>query len=103
LGTTNSSLTFALYPVYFRAQAYLCGKQGTAAVTEFQKILDHPGVVGNQPIGSLAHLGLARAYVLSGDTAKAKVSYEDFLLLWKNADPDAPLLKQAQAEYAKLK
>jgi hypothetical protein len=65
--------------------------------------LDHVGVVGNQPVGSLAHLGLARAYALSGDTAKAKTRYEDFFALWKNADPEAPLLKQAKAEYATLK
>jgi serine/threonine protein kinase len=103
LGQTNSAFTFALYPVYLRGEAYLCAKQGIAAATEFQKILDHVGVVGNQPVGSLAHLGLARAYALSGDTAKAKTRYEDFFALWKNADPEAPLLKQAKAEYATLK
>ena len=86
-----------------RGQALLAAKQGPAAGTEFQKILDHAGVIGNQPIGSLAHLGLARAYALSGDTAKAKASWRDFLTLWKNADPDAPLLQQAKAEYAQLK
>jgi len=102
LGQTNTSFTIALYPVYLRGQAYLTAKQGPAAVIEFQKILDHSGVVGNQPIGSLAHLGLARAYALSGDTAKAKTSYQNFLALWKNADPDTPLLKQAKTEYAKL-
>ena len=103
LGQTNSAFTFALYPVYLRGEAYLSAKQGIAAATEFQKILDHTGVVGNQPVGSLAHLGLARAYALSGDTAKAKTRYEDFFALWKNADPEAPLLKQAKAEYATLK
>jgi tetratricopeptide (TPR) repeat protein len=103
LGQTNSAFTFALYPVYLRGEAYLSAKQGIAAATEFQKILDHVGVVGNQPVGSLAHLGLARAYALSGDTAKAKTRYEDFFALWKNADPEAPLLKQAKAEYATLK
>jgi eukaryotic-like serine/threonine-protein kinase len=102
LGQTNTSFTIALYPVYLRGQACLAAKQGSAAQIEFQKILDHSGVVGNQPIGSLAHLGLARAYALSGDTAKAKTSYQDFLALWKNADPDTPLLKQAKTEYAKL-
>jgi hypothetical protein len=69
----------------------------------FQKILDHPGVVGNDPIGALAHLGLGRAYALAGDNAKAKTAYQDFFALWKNADPDTPILVQAKTEYAKLK
>jgi Tfp pilus assembly protein PilF len=81
-----------------RGQAYLSAKQGIAAATEFRKILDHPGVIACQPIGSLAHLGLARAYAISGDNAKAKTSYQDFFALWKNADPESPLLKQAKAE-----
>jgi serine/threonine protein kinase/Tfp pilus assembly protein PilF len=102
LAQTNTSFTIALYPVYLRGVAYLAAKQGPAAATEFQKILNHSGVVGNQPIGSLAHLGLARAYTLSADNAKAKASYEDFFALWKDADPDIPVLKQAKAEYAKL-
>jgi ATP/maltotriose-dependent transcriptional regulator MalT len=75
---------------------------GAAAAREFQKFLDHRGLVVNYPLASLAHLGLARAYALSGDTAKAKAAYQDFLALWKNADPDIPILKQAKAEYAKL-
>ena len=78
LGETNSSFTFALYPVYLRGEADLAAKQGAAAVTEFQKILDHAGVVGNEPIGALAHLGLGRAYALSGDTAKAKSCVSGF-------------------------
>jgi eukaryotic-like serine/threonine-protein kinase len=77
--------------------------QGGAAVVEFQKILGHPGVVTNSPIGALAHLGLARAYALSGDTAKAQAAYQDFLALWKDADPDVPILVAAKSEYAKLK
>ncbi len=77
-------------------------KTDRAAINEFQKILDHSGVVGNEPIGALAHLGLGHAYALSGDSAKAKAAYQDFLALWKNADPDNPLLNQAKAEYAKL-
>ena len=93
----------ALYPVYLRGEAYLAAKQGAAAAVEFQKILDHPGVVGNEPIGALAHLGLGRAYALAGDSAKAKTAYQDFFALWKNADPDIPILQQAKAEYAKLK
>jgi serine/threonine protein kinase/Flp pilus assembly protein TadD len=103
LAQTNTSFTIALYPVYLRGVAYLAARQGPAAVTEFQKILNHSGVVGNQPIGALAHLGLARAYALSAETTKAKTSYEDFFALWKNADPDISLLKQAKTEYAKFK
>jgi cytochrome c-type biogenesis protein CcmH/NrfG len=73
-----------------------------AAVAEFQKILDHRGVVQNEPIGALAHLQLGRAYAMQGDAAKAKAAYNDFLNLWKDADPDIPILKEAKAEYAKL-
>jgi tetratricopeptide (TPR) repeat protein len=102
LGHTNEDFTFALYPIYFRGQAYLAAKNATAAAGEFQKILDHAGVVGNEPIGALAHLGLARAYSLSGDFVKARTAYQDFFALWKNADPDTPILKKAKAEYAKL-
>lgn len=74
-----------------------------AAVSEFQRILDHRGVVGECETGALAHLGLARAYALQGDTGKALAKYQDFLALWKDADPDIPVLKQAMAEYSKLK
>ena len=102
LGHTNEDFTFALYPIYFRGQAYLAAKNAAGAADEFQKILDHASIVGNEPIGALAHLGLGRAYALSGDTAKAKTAYQDFLALWKNADADVPLLTQAKAEYAKL-
>jgi len=102
LGHTNEDFTFALYPIYFRGQAYLAAKNGGAAAVEFQKILDHSSVVGNEPIGALAHLGLGRAYSLSGNTVKAKTEYQDFLTLWEDADPDIPLLTQARAEYAKL-
>ena len=86
-----------------RGEAYLAAMQGAAAAAEFQKILDHPGMVVNDPIGALAHLGLGRAYALAGDSAKAKTAYQDFFALWKNADPDIPILIQAKAEYAKLK
>ena len=102
LGHTNNNFTFALYPVYLRGEAYLAAKNGSAAITEFQKILDHSGVVGNEPIGALAHLGLGRAYALSGDSTKAKTAYQDFFTLWKNADPDVPVLNQAKSEYTKL-
>ena len=102
LGETNPSFTFALYPVYLRGEAYLAAKQGAAAANEFQKILDHAGVVANEPLGALAHLGLGRAYTLAGDNAKAKAAYQDFLTLWKDADPDIPILIAAKAEYATL-
>jgi eukaryotic-like serine/threonine-protein kinase len=92
----------ALYPAYVRGQAYLLANNGTAAVAEFRKLLDHKGIVLNFVTGSLVHLQLGRAYALIGDTAKATAEYHDFLNLWKNADPDIPILKQAKAEYAKL-
>jgi hypothetical protein len=97
------SFTTALYPVYVRAEAYLAGLRSSEAAIEFQKILEHRGIVVNAPIGALAHLGLAHAYVLQGDTAKARATYQDFLTLWKDADPDIPILVAAKAEYAKLK
>jgi serine/threonine protein kinase len=96
-------LNFNLYPVYLRGEAYLALNQGGAASAEFQKILDHPGVVLNEPIGALSHLGLGRAYALAGDSSKARTAYQDFFALWKSADPDIPILEQAKAEYAKLK
>ncbi len=92
----------ALYPIYVRGEAYLAAHQGNEAAAEFQKILDHRGIVLNEPIGALAHLQLGRAYAMHGDTAKAKAAYKDFLTLWKDADPDIPILKEAKAEYAKL-
>jgi tetratricopeptide (TPR) repeat protein len=88
--------------VYVRGLAYLAAHQGAEAAGEFQKILDHRGIVLSDPIGALAHLQLGRAYALSGDKSKAKSAYQDFLTLWKDADPDIPALKQAKAEYAKL-
>jgi eukaryotic-like serine/threonine-protein kinase len=90
------------YPVYVRGQEYLRLHQGSEAAAEFQKFLDHRGTVVNNPLGALAHLGLARAYTLQGHTAKARAAYQDFLTLWKHADPDIPILQQANAEYAKL-
>jgi serine/threonine protein kinase/tetratricopeptide (TPR) repeat protein len=95
--------TPALYPVWVRAEAYRMAGQGAQAVREYQKILDHRGAVTNGIIGALAHLGLARAYALQGDTAKARVAYQDFFALWKDADPDTPVLISAKSEYAKLK
>jgi tetratricopeptide (TPR) repeat protein len=91
-----------LYPSYLRGQAYLSAHNGAAAAAEFQKLLDHRGIVVNFVTGSLAHLQIGRAYAMQGDTEKAKSAYKDFLTLWKDADPDVPILKQAKAEYAKL-
>jgi tetratricopeptide (TPR) repeat protein len=92
-----------LYPAYVRGQAYLEAQQGQEAAAEFQKILAHRGIVYADPIGALAYLQLGRAYTLSGDNAKAKSAYKRFLTLWKDADPDIPILKQAKAEYARLR
>jgi serine/threonine protein kinase/Flp pilus assembly protein TadD len=92
-----------LYPVYVRGEAYLRAGDGVHAVTEFQKMIDHRGIVSNVPLGALAHLQLARAHKLAGDAAKAREAYAAFLVVWKDADPDIPILKQAKAEYAKLK
>jgi eukaryotic-like serine/threonine-protein kinase len=92
-----------LMPACLRGQAYLAAHDGASAASEFQKILDHPGIVANNPIGALSHLGLARAYAMQGDTAIAKLAYQDFLGLWQHADSDVPILTQAKAEYANLK
>ncbi len=92
-----------LYPIYVRGEAYLAARQGSEAAAEFQKIVDHRGIVVSEPIGALAHLQIGRAYVMQGDTAKAKPAYQDFLTLWKDADPDIPILIAAKSEYAKLK
>jgi tetratricopeptide (TPR) repeat protein len=101
-----------LYHVYVRGEAFLAAGQGSAAAAEFQKILDHSGIVGNCWTGALAHLGVARANALQARTSqgadadaarvRALAAYKDFLTLWKDADPDIPILKQAKAEYAKL-
>lgn len=87
---------------YFRGLAYLQAKRGAEAAAEFQKIIDHRGIDAVTPEHSLAKLGLGRAHVMTGDTAKARAAYQDFLALWKDADPDVPILKEAKAEYAKL-
>ena len=91
-----------LHSAYVRGEALLAAHRYAEAAAEFQKILDHRGIVGADPIGALAHLQLGRAFALSGDTIKAKAAYQDFLTLWKDADPDIPILRQAKAEYAKL-
>jgi eukaryotic-like serine/threonine-protein kinase len=123
---TPYELGQGLWPAYIRGEAYLKLGQGSAAAVEFQKIVDHPGAVQNDPVGALAHLGLARAYALEagighvGTAAsavqagqspaanpdalgKARTAYQDFFALWKDADPEIPILKEAKAEYAKLK
>jgi serine/threonine protein kinase/Tfp pilus assembly protein PilF len=105
LGISMSSAyywTTAMYTVLVRGEAYLTAHQGSEAAVEFQKILNHRGVIVNGPIGALAHLQMGRAYAMQGDTSRAKAAYQDFLTLWKDADPDIPILKQAKAEYAKL-
>jgi serine/threonine protein kinase/predicted Zn-dependent protease len=100
---SGSAPNSCLYPVYIRAEAYLSTQQGQLAAAEFQKILDHRGLLWNCATGALAHLGLARAYSMQGDTAKARAAYQDFLALWEHADADIPVLIAAKAEYAKLK
>src|SRR5208337_1888100 len=94
--------TIFLCPAYLRGQAYLILHDGNRAAVEFQKFIDHRGLVGNFPWGALARLGLARAYAVQGNTAKARAAYQDFLTLWKDADSEIPILKEARAEYVKL-
>jgi eukaryotic-like serine/threonine-protein kinase len=91
-----------LYPVYVRGEAYLAAHQGAEAAAEFQKILDNRNIAYADPIGALAHLQLARAFVLMGDNARAKTAYQDFLTLWKGADADIPVLAEARKEFARL-
>jgi tetratricopeptide (TPR) repeat protein len=100
---TRIELGGGLYHVYVRGEAYLAAGQGNAAATEFQKIIDHSGIVWNCWTGALAHLQIGRAYTMQGETAKAKAAYQDFLTLWKDADSDIPILIAAKAEYAGLK
>ena len=92
-----------LFPVYLRGQAYLQDGQARQAAAEFQKVIDHPGIVLNFVTGALAHLQLGRAQAMMGDKAAARKSYQDFLTLWKDADPDIPIYQQAKAEYARLR
>jgi eukaryotic-like serine/threonine-protein kinase len=114
LGSVPFSTSIScLYAVYVRGQAYLAAGEGSSAADEFQKILDHSGIVWNCSTGALAHLGLARANALEARTdrgiaaeaarARSRAAYSDFLALWKDADPDIPILRQAKSEYAKLK
>ncbi len=100
--STIHGLFGALYPIFIRGNASLAARRGPEAAAEFQKILDHRGIVISDPVGALAHLQLGRAYTLTGDRSRAQVAYLDFLTLWKDADPGIPLLKVARAEYDKL-
>lgn len=99
---TWSGLGGPLYPAYLRGASYLRLHHGGDAAAEYQKLIDHRGFMLACPLGALARLGLARAYAMQGDSAKSRAAYEDFLRLWKTADPDIPLLRQAKAEFAKL-
>jgi DNA-binding winged helix-turn-helix (wHTH) protein/Tfp pilus assembly protein PilF len=105
LGAPHSSMHGffgAMYPLYVRGMAYLAAQQGREAAAEFQKILDHPGIVVSDPIGALARLQLGRSYLVSGDRTRAKSAYRDFLNLWKDADREIPIFKQAKSEYTSL-
>jgi len=103
LGTPAPFQLGTMYPVYLRGRAYLKAGQGEPAEAEFQKMIDHRGLIINTPVAALARLQLARACALSGDTTKSRTTYQDFFALWKNADPDIPILKEAKVEYARLK
>jgi hypothetical protein len=117
LGRSSASIAWTarivipcLYPTYIRGEAYLAAGQGNPAAAEFQKVIDHSGIVWNCWTGALAHLGVARANALTArtatgadaDVARVRAAYKDFLTLWKDADPNIPILKEAKAEYAKL-
>ncbi len=103
MGTPPPFQVETLYPVYIRGEAYLQARKGSEAAAEFQKIIDHPGMVLNFPLGALAHLQLGRARALAGDSTGAKTAYQEFFALWKNADSDIPILTAAHAEFEKLK
>jgi hypothetical protein len=102
LGNPPPESAGTLHPAYIRGLSYLAQKNGAAAAAEFQKLIDHPGIVQNFLLGSLAHLQLGRAYAISADPTKAKAAYQSFFALWKDADTDVPILNEAKAEYAKL-
>ena len=89
-----------MYSAYVRGKAELLRRDGTAAVAEFQKILDHPGVVMNSPLTPVARLGLARAYAIAGETGRSRTQFEQLMLDWKDADRDLPILAEARRQYA---
>jgi tetratricopeptide (TPR) repeat protein len=101
LGGAGTYINYA-YPAYVRGVAFLQAHNAAAAAAEFQKMLDHRGIVQNFVTGALAHLQIGRAYAMAGDSAKAKAAYQEFFKIWKDADSDVPILKEAKAEYAKL-
>jgi Tfp pilus assembly protein PilF len=101
LGQNSAYATY--WVLYVRGMAYLQLHDGAKAAAEFHKILDHPALNAVSPFPALSRLGLARAYALQGDNAKARTAYQDFFALWKDADPDVPILISAKSEYAKLK
>jgi eukaryotic-like serine/threonine-protein kinase len=101
-GTAFFAKFGGLYPVYVRGKAYLAAGRSQDAAAEFQKVLNRRGIVLADPIGALAHLQMGRAYFMAGDRSRARSAYQDFLALWKDADPDIPVLKQASAEYGRL-
>ena len=100
--TFNHFYLGGLHSAYVRGEALVAAHQYAEAAAEFQKLLDHRGIVGLDPIGALAHLRLGSVFALSGDKTRAKAAYEAFLALWKDADPDTPILKSAKTEYARL-
>jgi hypothetical protein len=103
VATIPPTMLVATIPPTMRGEAYLAAHEGGEAAVEFQKILDYPGVVANEPIGALARCGLARAYAMTGDTAAARTKYKDFIKLWKDAAPNVPSLRQARIDFAKLR
>jgi eukaryotic-like serine/threonine-protein kinase len=103
LGSPSPPIGIApLTALYMRGNGLLAAGQSKNAAAEFQRFLAYPGIAGNSPLGSLAHLGLGRALAAAGEKEKSRVAYQDFFGLWKDADPDIPVLKEAKAEYAKL-
>ena len=101
LGIAGTFINY-MYPAYVRGEAYLQVHNGAAAAAEFQKLVEHRGIVGNFVTGALVRLQIGRAYAMAGDSGKAKAAYQEFFAIWKDADADVPILKEAKAEYAKL-
>lgn len=102
-GLSSFAFCGAMYPAYLRGEALLAEYKGAAAAAEFQKVIDHPGIVLADPLGALAALQVGRARAAAGDNANAKAAYQDFLVRWKDADADIPILKEAKTEFAKLR